>query len=184
MGTGFEGYIIIGAIVLGLFALAWRALGRHVTVNNNNAPTATANVSSESVPAGPRAKSIIGATLAIGIALAVGVFAFSAASSHVAMPVTQPAAVPVIVTVAPVVIEEYAPVALPAVPALDFGPMFGLIIVSAVICGAYWLMQRRSRGRVVTRPIASIQTIQAAPTGLTADLFDRAMQERERVKRG
>lgn len=176
MSTGFEGYLAVGSIILLLAAFLWRALGRHITVNNNNHPVANASATaSDDGDRGREQASPLRAGLVVRglIVVMVGAIVIAALNNHAAeVPMPTKAAVTLI---APVAVDDYVPVALPQVNSgFDFGPLFLLAGLAIVTIGPLYLISRRTN---VGSQIARVRPIgHSAPSGLSAPLFDEAMR--------
>lgn len=179
MITGFEGYLLGILAILILIAFLWRALGRHVTVNNNNSPIATANASSEAAPQQRAGRNLIGALATVGVLAAVFLFAALAIGNRIEAPANKPIERPIEIEAEPIPIQSepvYTPVELPAVnTALDATPLIFLAGVSALL---YFVM--RGLAKPAGKSIASrrIESIRLVDEALTADLFTEAAKRK------
>jgi len=184
VNTGFEGYIL--AIVAGMFL--WRALRRlNVTIHNTNSPTASASANSESKPAAP-SRSFVGLVAMGLIALAVAVAVITQLAAHVEQPQVIPQAAPISVPIearpqpAPIVTES--PVELPAVPMVDFAPLFALVGIAGVVLVPLWLLSRPHKAGGQRRPVQTIRRLESKlQGGLTHELFNQALKQHEEQKR-
>lgn len=152
--TGFEGTILSGIAIFFLGAFLWRSLGRHVTVNNTNSPSATASASSQQAGQGSTpVRSALGWLTSLLIVVVVIILAVAAFDLRASLSTDQPAQVeskvitpiPTIAAPTPLpVVEEpapYAPVALPNVnTTFDLTP----IILLAAVAAGLWFISRRS----------------------------------------
>jgi len=189
MTTGFETYAIICIVMLAIFALAWRALGRHVTVNNHNAPTATANATSEAPAPASLKRNLAGGLLSVAIVAAVVLLVGTMLGTQIAAPAKQPAVVPQAAPVAiPIEIEaEYTPVQLPRYEsATDLGQIAGLAFVLCVLGAILWAVSRRTPKAQAAPPavrrgsrITKIERVD----GLQADLFTQAAKKLNALKK-
>jgi hypothetical protein len=172
--TGFEGYLIGAAIVLVL--LLWRALGRHVTVNQHNDQHQQADASASAAPGPGQSGASKALPVALLIVVGVVVVSLAAVAGHVeapqAVPVVQPVQAPIIVTVAPAQpVDEYQMTRLPdAQSGVDFTPLLVLAVLGIATVAPLYLLSHRKYKPATAQRIAG----RATPQGITHPAFDIA----------